>query len=171
MPDRDEGLRQAAELNRFCRDADILIAISVVSTQGTPIAGTRIRGLAEAAGFLLEEDGRFRRRDEQARTLFELASLDGAPFKADAMRSTNAPGISLELDVPRAPGGIRAFQQFRDQIRHFAQGLDGQMIDDNRRPLSPAAFDQIRGQIEAVHSAMEARGVPAGSANALRLFS
>ncbi|MBI4294151.1 MAG: hypothetical protein HY661_21950 [Betaproteobacteria bacterium] len=171
VPDPGEAARRAADIDRFCRDADILIAIGVVGGQGAPLAGTRIRGLAEAAGFLLEDDGRFRRRDEHGRVVFELASLDAQPFKADTMRSLSATGITLELDVPRAPGGIRTFEQFRDLIRHFTQGLEGQMVDDNRKPLSPAAFDQIRGQIEAVHKAMEARGLAAGSADTLRLFA
>lgn len=171
VPDALEAARQAVDIDRFCREVDILVAIGVVGAQGAPLAGTRIRGLAEAAGFLLEGDGRFRRRDEHGRVVFELASLDTQSFKSDTMRSLSATGITLELDVPRAPGGIRTFEQFRDLIRHFAQGLEGQMVDDNRKPLSPAALDQIRGQIEAVHRAMEARGLAAGSADALRLFA
>lgn len=171
VPDPGEAGRRAVDIDRFCRELDILVAIGVVGTQGAPLAGTRIRGLAEAAGFVLEDDGRFRRRDEHGRVVFELANLDAQPFKADTMRSLSAAGISVELDVPRAPGGIRTFDQFRHLIRHFAQGLDGQLVDDNRNSLSPVALDQIRGQIEAVHRAMEARGLAAGSADALRLFS
>ncbi|MBI2318071.1 MAG: cell division protein ZipA C-terminal FtsZ-binding domain-containing protein [Betaproteobacteria bacterium] len=171
VPDRADAVRRAQELDRFCREVDILVAIGVMGAQGVQLPGTRIRGLAEAAGFLLDEDGRFRRRDDKGRVVYELANLDAAPFRADSMRSLNFAGISLELDVPRAPGGIRTFEQFRELIRHFAQGLDGQLVDDNRKPLSPAALDQIRGQIEAVHRAMEARGFAAGTPEALRLFS
>jgi hypothetical protein len=171
VPDPGEAARRAAEIDRFCREVDILVAIGVIGEQGAPLAGTRIRGLAEAAGFALEDDGRFRRRDEHGRVIFDLANLDAQPFKADTMRSLSATGITLELDVPRAPGGIRTFDQFRHLIRHFAQGLEGKLVDDNRNSLSPVALDQIRGQIEAVHRAMEARGLAAGSADALRLFA
>jgi hypothetical protein len=171
VPDRDEAIGRAQELDRFCREVDILVAIGVMGARGAALPGTRIRGLAEAAGFQLEHDGRFRRRDDKGRVVYEMASLDASPFRADAMRSFNCTGISLELDVPRAPGGIRTFEQFRDLIRHFVQGLDGQLVDDNRKPLSPAALDQIRGQIEAVHRVMEERGLAAGSPDALRIFS
>ncbi len=171
LPDKDAALALAGDLDRFCREVDILVAIGIVGAQGGALAGTRIRGLAEAAGFVLEGDGRFRRRDEQGRVIFELASLDGAAFRSETMRSLSVSGISLELDVPRAPGGIGTFEQFRGLIQHFIQGLDGRLVDDNRKPMSTSALDQIRGQIEAVHKAMEARGIAAGSAEALRLFS
>jgi FtsZ-interacting cell division protein ZipA len=171
VPDREEPLKVAEQLDRFCSEMDILIAVGVASVPGAGFAGTKLRALAESAGLALEEDGRFRRRDDTGRVLYELASMEAIPFSAEGMRALSTIGITLEFDVPRAPGGIRTFEQFRDLARHLAQGLGGQLVDDNRKPLSAAAFDQIQTKVEAVHRAMDARGIAAGSPAALRLFS
>ena len=44
-------------------------------------------------------------------------------------------------------------------------------MDDNRQPVGASAFDAIGAQLQAMHGAMEARGISPGGALALRLFS
>ena len=170
VPDRSEAIARAGDLDRFCGEVDIAIAMHVVSTR-TLFAGTKIRALAEAAGLSLEVDGRFRRRDDRARVLFELGNMDRTPFRADTMRSISAAGLTLELDVPRAPETARSFEQMRDFARHLAQALDGAIVDDNRASVSAAAFDKILAQVQAVQRTMAERSIAAGSPTALRLFS
>lgn len=169
--DRDEALKKAAELDRFCADVDIQIALHVIGAEGRAFPGTQIRALAEAAGLVLEQDGRFRRRDDPGRVIFELGNREPAPFQAESMGGLSTSGLTLALDVPRAPGGIRAFEQFRDFARQLAQTLDGRIVDDNRAEIGPAAFDQIQNELAALHRAMEAKGIGAGSPLALRLFA
>jgi ZipA-like protein with FtsZ-binding domain len=53
----------------------------------------------------------------------------------------------------------------------FAASLGGQIVDDNRKPLTEAGFASIRRSLEAVYQDMEAHGVPAGSPLARRLFA
>ncbi len=142
----------------------------VVSTR-TLFAGTKIRALAEAAGLSLEDDGRFRRRDDRARVLFELGNMDRTPFRAETMRSISSAGLTLELDVPRTPEAGRSFEQLREFARHLAQALDGAIVDDNRASVSPAAFDAILAQVQAVQRTMAARSIAPGGPTALRLFS
>lgn len=171
LPDRDDALRVAAGLDSFCSEVDILIALGVAGSPENRFAGTKLRALAESAGLVLENDGRFRRRDDAGRVLYELASMDADPFTAEGMRTSSVSGITLEIDIPRAPGVIRTFELFRDLARHLAQGLGGQLVDDNRRALSAEALDQIQIKVDAVHRAMQNRGIAAGSPVALRLFS
>lgn len=170
VPDRGEAVAHATELDNFCGQVDILIAMHVVAA-ATPFPGTKVRSLAEANGLVLEDDGRFRRRDDEGRVLYELANMDATPFGAEAMRSISVSGLTLELDVPRTPDPVVAFEQFRDLIRRLAQTLEGSVVDENRAPVSPAAFDLIRTQIQSVQRAMAARAIAPGSAPALRLFS
>ena len=170
VPDRAEAMAQATELDNFCGQVDILIAMHVIAA-ATPFPGTKIRALAEANGLVLDDDGRFRRRDDEGRVLYEFANMDGTPFGAEAMRSMSVSGLTLELDVPRTPDPERAFQQFRDLARQLAQTLEGSVVDENRAPVLPAAFDLIRTQIQAVQRAMAARAIAPGTPSALRLFS
>jgi hypothetical protein len=53
----------------------------------------------------------------------------------------------------------------------FARELKARIVDDNREPLGPAAFEAIGTQLQVVHGSMEARGIAPGGALALRLFS
>jgi FtsZ-interacting cell division protein ZipA len=73
--------------------------------------------------------------------------------------------------VPRTPDPVRTFEQLRDLVRQLAQTLEGSIVDENRALISPAAFDVIRTQIQAVQHAMAARSIAPGSGLALRLFS
>jgi len=170
VPDHGEAMAHATELDNFCGKVDILIAMNVV-TVATPFPGTKVRALAEANGLVLEEDGRFRRRDDEGRVLYELANMDATPFRAEAMRSMSVSGLTLELDVPRTPDPVRAFEQFRDLVRQLAQALEASVVDEKRSPVSPAALDQIASQIQAVQRAMAARSILPGTPTALRLFS
>ena len=170
VPDRGEAMGHAAELDKFCSQVDILIAMNVVSA-AAPFPGTKVRALAEANGLVLEDDGRFRRRDEQGRVLYELANGDSTLFSAEALRSMSVSGLTLELDVPRTPDPVRAFEQFRDLVRQLAQVFEGSVVDENQATVLPAAFDRILTQVQTVQRAMAARSIAPGTPSALRLFS
>lgn len=166
--DTAAALARAEGLDKFCGDVDIQVAVHIA---GKDFAGTKIRALSEAAGFTLDEDGRFRRRDDENRVLFVMANDEATPFSPDGMKSLVTSSVSLELDVPRAPGGSRAFSQFREIAEQFAGALGGTIVDDRRSRLTPASFDRIGEQLESVRKDMDAHGVRAGGALALRLFS
>src|SRR6266545_3615294 len=163
------GATDAEELAAFGgaieRAAASVGALATVSDPAE-LQGTQLAGLAEAAGFRLDEpDGKFRLRDEAGRVICALANFE--PTSLNNALSTR--GVTLELDVPRTPYG--AFARFRDSAQMFARGLNARIVDDNREPVGPAAFDAIGTQLQAVHGSMEARGIAPGGALALRLFS
>jgi hypothetical protein len=169
VPDPRAAIAKAGELDRFCGEVDFRVAVHIVS-DATPFTGARLEGLAKTAGFELDRaDGKFRRRDKYGRILCALLNFDPAPFSIDRLKSLSTHGVTLELDVPRTPRG--AFEQFRDTARLLAERLSARIVDDNRQPLGPAAFDAIGARVQAVHTSMEARGIVPGGALALRLFS
>jgi len=169
VPDPAPAVAKAKELDRFCSEVDIRIAVHILS-DATPFSGTRLGGLSKAAGFKFDNsDGKFRRRDEDGRVICALANFEPNPFSVDSLNSLLTHGVTLELDVPRTPRG--AFAQFRDSAQLFARELNARIVDDNRQPLGPAAFDAIGAQLQAIHRSMEAHGIVPGGALALRLFS
>jgi hypothetical protein len=168
--DPGPALARAVELDRFCNEVDIQIALNLVST-GEPFGGSKLRSLAEAGGLVLETDGKFRRRDQSGRTLYELANLEPAAFDDASLAALTFGGLTVQLDVPRAPGAERTFRQFREFVHQLARSLGASIVDDNRRLLAPSAFDTIETQLRSVYEAMEARGFGAGGRQALRLFS
>jgi FtsZ-interacting cell division protein ZipA len=171
VPDPEEALAQAASLDGFCADVDVQIGLNVIATATQPFAGTKLRALAEAGGLRLGDDGVFRRFDDQGHELFSMVNGDDAPFRPDALRTLASQGVMVMLDVPRAPGSASTFRLYLDFAHQLEQALGGMLVDDHKKPIGQAALERIGRQLERIYTAMEARGIPAGSPAAQRLFS
>ncbi|MGH8699890.1 MAG: cell division protein ZipA C-terminal FtsZ-binding domain-containing protein [Burkholderiales bacterium] len=170
-PDPQASLKVGRELDAFCAQVDVAIGVNVIAPEGGTFAGTRIRALAESAGFKLEPDGVFRFRNELRQTLFTLDNHEPAPFLPESIKGISTHGITLLLDVPRVAHGIEALEQMLKIASGLAAGLGGRVVDDNRAALSEAGMARIREQLRSIHAAMAQHNVPAGGARALRLFS
>jgi len=117
------------------------------------------------------KDGRFHRLSEGGAELFGLANVEPMPFHAETMRGLATQGVTVFLDVPRAPAAAMTFRAYVEFARKAEQSLGGTLVDDNHKPINQAALDAIAMRLEAIHKTMTARGVVAGGAVALRLFS
>ncbi|MBS1160960.1 MAG: putative ZipA related protein, involved in cell division [Proteobacteria bacterium] len=161
----------AAEIDRFCAAVDLEIGINLVS-RGSAFAGTKIRALAEAAGMVLGIDGLFTRYDDEGHAQFSLQNYESTQFSADTVRTLSTHGLTFLLDVPRVDHGERVFGQMAELAKRFAEALQGALVDDNRQPLSDSQLEHIRREfIGKPQATMASFGLPAGSAQALRLFS
>lgn len=170
LPAKGEALVQAAELDRFCAGVDIQIGVNVVA-RDIAFAGTRLRGLAEAAGLELMGDGCFHARDELGNSTFVLSNLEPNLFVADGMRTLSTKGVTLMLDVPRVAEGVRVFERMMSLAQQLAEALNGAVVDDNRSPFGDKAVGLIRAQIEQFQGQMAEYGIAPGSVLAQRLFS
>ncbi|HQT25102.1 MAG TPA: cell division protein ZipA C-terminal FtsZ-binding domain-containing protein, partial [Burkholderiales bacterium] len=168
-PDISEAHSRAIQLDKFCAEVDMLIGINVMSRGEETFAGTKIRGLAEAAGFRLETDGTFRYFDEHGTHLFSLCNHEPAVFLPDGIRHLSTHGITFLLDVPRVAHGKQAFDQMISLAKSFAGTLGGVIVDDKRLMLNDAGFDKIRKLLQEIRAKMEGRQIPPGSERALRL--
>jgi FtsZ-interacting cell division protein ZipA len=79
--------------------------------------------------------------------------------------------LTLLLDVPRQPDGVRVFDQMVAAGRQLATALGGALVDDNRVPVSQTGLEQIRSQLRSIYGQMQARGITPGGPEALRLFA
>jgi len=149
-------LANAVELDAFCAEVDVQIGISLVAA--ATFAETKFRGLAEANGFVREDDGVFRRRDDNG---LELLTL----------RQSAPAAVSMMLDVPRVPREAAVFGLMAHCARTLAKGLDARIVDDNQRVLDDAMLAKIGQGVAGIHGRMEAAGMPAGGPLALRLFA
>ncbi|PTD98019.1 cell division protein ZipA [Pseudothauera lacus] len=170
LPARAETLARAAELDRFCAEVDVQIGVNVIS-QNQPFVGTKLRGLAEAQGLVLGDDGSFHAQDDDGNTLFTLGNLEPTLFSAESLRSLQSAGITLVIDVPRVLNGAQAFDRMMQCANLLADALGGVVVDDNRHPFGSEAASMIRSQIAQFHAHMGKHEIPAGGALALRLFS
>jgi hypothetical protein len=170
-PDTNAALKAARELDAFCANVDVAIGVNVIAQEGGAFAGTRIRALAESAGFKLGPDGIFHFRDEHRHILFTLDNHEPAPFLPESIKGISTHGVTLLLDVPRVAHGLDALEQMLGIAGGLAAGLGGRVVDDNRALLTEAGAERIEEQLRSIHAAMAQHGVPAGGARALRLFS
>lgn len=169
MPARTEVLERAIELDRFCADVDIQIAVNIAAKDGS-FAGTKIRGLAEAAGLTLHADGAYHAQDDDGRTLYTLSNQEAAAFSAEQLRNLYTTGITVALDVPRAPDPVASFDKMVAFAQKLANTMNGVLVDDNRVLLSERSISLIRGQVAQFDQQMERQGIPAGGEVAQRLF-
>ena len=66
----------------------------------------------------------------------------------------------------------RVFMQMAELAKRFAETLHGTLVDDNRQALSDVQLEHIRREyIGKPQAVMASYSLPAGSAQALRLFS
>ncbi len=170
LPSRNDVLKRAGEIDRFCAGVDIQIGVNLVAA-GAPFAGTKLRGLTEAAGMTLREDGMFHADDDAGATLFMLSNLEAVPFSAEEMKALTTHGVTFTLDVPRVAGGPLVFDRMIALAKQFSDSLGGTLVDDNRTPLSDSALDVIHDKIVEVEQRMAEQGLVAGGTQALRLFS
>jgi hypothetical protein len=170
LPSRQAALQTAAELDQFCASVDIQIGINVIS-QGQPFQGTKLRALAEAAGMVIDAQGRFVRCDDDGNVLYTVLNQEASGFSAESMRTMTTHGLTFLLDVPRVSHGERVFNQMVDLARRFADVLKGVLVDDNRRPLNEGSLEPIRRQVGQFQALMAVENMHAGDPLTRRLFS
>lgn len=171
VPDVAAETARAETLDRLCADVDVQVGLTILKQEPASIAGTRLRGVAEAAGFRLASGGRFEwAADDTGAVLYTLQNVRNEPFTVDTLRLSATHGVVMVLDVPRVAEPARVFDQMKLAAKRMAHTLDGELVDDNRRPLDDAALALTRQQVQGAADALRECGVEPGSARALALF-
>jgi FtsZ-interacting cell division protein ZipA len=172
VPDLAQETTRAESLDRLCAELDVQIGLTVQMPEPASIPGTRLRGVAEAAGFHLSPAGRFEFvNDDTGAVLYTLQNLRPDAFSAEMLRLTATNGVVFLLDVARLTDPVRTFDQMKLAAKRMATTLGAELVDDNRRPLDDAALATIREQVEAAADALSTVHIEPGSPRALALFS
>lgn len=174
LPDMTETVANARELDAFAAGSDVQLGVNVIS-DGAPWSAAYVQSVATQDGLVLSRDGtRFIRYHANAegvqRPLFALQFGD-TNFLRDDLTVKGGGQITLLLDVPQADQGGKPFKTVCEYGYSLAQRMGAQLVDDNMRPLTEASFVAIFNQLETLYQKLEARGMPAGSPVAARLFS
>ena len=174
LPDMTETVANARELDGFAAGADVQLGVNVIS-DGAPWSAAYVQTVATQDGLVLSRDGtRFIRYEPGAdgvqKPLFTL-QFGETNFLRDDLTLNAGRQITLLLDVPQAPQSIKPFKTVCEYGYSLAQRMGAQLVDDNMRPLTEASFVAIFNHLEKLYEKLEARGMPAGSPVAVRLFS
>jgi hypothetical protein len=167
-----EEAQRAEALDRLCAELDMQIGLTVRKSPPATIAGTRLRGVAEAAGFRLSPTGRFEWvQDDTGAVLFTLQNVTDEAFTAESLRAGATAGVVFLLDVPRVADPPRAFDQMKLAAKRMAQTVGGELVDDNGRLLNDAGLAAIREQVAGGDAALRRYNIEPGSPRALKLFA
>jgi FtsZ-interacting cell division protein ZipA len=167
--DPASAAQAARALFEFCSSVDVAIGLNVTAS-GSGFAGTKLRGLIEAAGFRAMPDFSYVLADDNGTTLCTLTSGEGGGLDPQMLKSQPVHAITLQIDVPRTPGTLAQFERTVTIARQFAQALQGKVVDDSGRVLDEASIGRIRTQLSAMVKAMRAHGIEPGDAMARRVF-
>jgi hypothetical protein len=159
---------RARELDQFCADTDIEVAVNVVGQLGATFSVARVKALALDNGLSETASGELIRYLPDGSPGFVIRRFEDAHAKANASYYT---GLTFALDLPQVPDAPRVLAEMVAVAQAFAGTLGGQLVDDNRRALTEGGLASIRRTLEGIFQKMEAHGVPAGGSLAQRLFS
>lgn len=170
IPDRDQVLAIARNIDEFCAGVDVQLGVKIVGAN-EPMTGARLRELAEAAGLTLLDDGAFHYLDVNGVSRFTLANIGAERFDSASLESLATHGVTLSMDVPRVPDGPTAFDALIAVARPLTDALGGILVDAQGNPLTMEMIGTIRAKIVQLQGLMAQQQIVAGSPRALRLFS
>jgi len=159
---------RALELDRFAAEVDIEVAVNVVGQFGATFSLARVKSIALAQGLAETGSGDLVSHAPDGSVAWAIRRFEREGARHESAYAT---GLSFALDVPHVADGPAAFDEMVELAQSVAATLGGELVDDNRKPLTAAGIAAIRRSIEQVAGQMQAHGVPAGSAAARRLFS
>lgn len=160
--------QRARDLDAFCAEADIEVAVNVIGQFGATFPVSRVKSLALEHGLSETASEELVSFAPDGTREFVIRRFDDAAHKASPSYYS---GITFALDVPQVPEPAAVLGDMVQLAAAFVASLAGQLVDDNRRPLSDAGLASIARSVEKVAMDMDAHGVPAGSPLARRLFA
>ena len=172
--DVDVAMARAQRVDTFCADTDIEIAVNVIGKSGVTFAVTKVRGLAESSGMSALESGEYVLRDEHGNVLVTLRNIEpGEPagIKRAGGVSGYLTGLTFALDVPRTVDADRVFERMFVLALKFADVLQGEVVDDNKKILTANGRKVITDTIVHIMAKMEAQSISPGGSVALRLYA
>jgi len=164
-----DAMQRAIELDQFCIEVDQMISVHIAQGE-TPIHGTKFKGLAEANGMILKDDGKFHFYANEA-LLFTALDTNNVPFTAESLRNNVLKSVTFQIEIPKVTNCEQVFSQMIAIVQKMASSLNATMVDDNQKPLGDLQIEKIRQQLKVIHATMVARGIMPGSPASMRLFN
>ena len=171
LPDMLTVVQRARELDQFAAAHDAQLTLTV-----------RARRAAWNPGYVMQHAARlgFVPGALPGRMVLPASAPGAAPvlvlqFETQAALSDDPElavlrEVRLTLEATHVERGEQPYRRLRELSNALAAAMDGWVSDDAGQALDPAALEHIGGELEMLYEALEARGFPAGSAQARRLF-
>jgi FtsZ-interacting cell division protein ZipA len=172
--DFDEALVAAEDLDRFRKEHDLILVLSIVARSENGLTMAAVHREAEKLDLYYSEDKIYHRirknSDNQEDVLFSMANMfnPGELPKNDADMHTGGLTFFMRLSAVSKPVDV-----YTDMIKtatSLASRLNGILVDQETRPVNKSMTISQTKFILKLASNMDARCIPAGSKLAKRLF-
>ncbi len=157
IPAMGTVLARARDLDATCAQLDAQIGVNVDAPEA--IDPARLAAIAPSLSIIERGSHRYVRPGSQGEAVFSVSFSD-APNR-----------LTFLLDVPRSPPTLDPWVQMIECASDCAKRLGARLADDGGRDLNAAALAQIGRQLEQRYESLDAIGLPAGSAFALKVFN
>ena len=161
----------AQALDAFCLEVDKTIGFHILNGAGGRFTGTKFRGLAEANGLALGDDGAFYSKSANGQPLFKIINMENNPFNTDMLKSIALKGVTFQMEIAITEHCTETFNAMVLVAKNMASALSASLVDDHQRELTDAKIEKIKQQLRLIQVQMTVKGIPPGSQVALRLFS
>jgi len=165
-----EPLEFAQALDAFCLEVDKTIGFHILNGAGGRFTGTKFRGLAEANGLALKDDGAFYAKSKNGQSAFKVINLENNPFGVDMLKSVALKGVTFQMEIALTESCTETFNSMVLMAKSMAHSLSATLVDDHQRELNDAKIEKIRQQLRLIQVQMTVKGIAPGSPVALRLF-
>ena len=172
--DFDEGIAHALELDRFRKDVDRILIVSLIARSENGLTMAAIHREAEKLGLRYSEEKIYERvrinADNQAEVLFSMANMfkPGDLVKDDQDIKTS--GLTLFMRLVSVTSPVDVYTDMIKTARSLANRLNAILVDQETRPVNESMIMSETKAIMKIAVSMDAREIPAGSNLARRLF-
>lgn len=167
-----DAAQRAIALDEFCVEVDQIVSVHLLQGEAL-IHGTKFRGIAEANGMVLLDDGKFHYVAEHQSDIiaYTLFSADNQPFTSESLRNGIVKAATFQFEIPKVTNSEQVFNQMILIAQKMASSLNARLVDDRQKPLGDLQMQKIRQQLKIIHAKMVARGIMPGSPDSFRLFN
>ena len=171
LPDMRAQVEHARELDEFARRCDAQLNFTVRARRAVWSVGF-VRQCAAGLGFVSAAvPGSMVLPADGGRQALLTLSFDRRAALSDDPQQATVREVTLGLDVPQVEQRLQPFARLCELAQALAQALEGELCDEAGQPLQPEFFTGIAQELDVLYQMLESSGLPAGSAQARRLFS
>lgn len=135
---------------------ELVLILYLVHPEGAHFHGADLLAVLQRLGFTFGEMNIFHHHGpeehatQSGEPVFSIANLvEPGVFDLDQLPITSLPGLSLFMRLPGPLDGRVAFEFMLSLAHRLSEGLQGQLLDEQRRPLTQETLLALRHRIES----------------------
>jgi FtsZ-interacting cell division protein ZipA len=172
--DFDEALTYAKDLDRFRKEMDIILVVSIVARSENGLKMNAVHREAEKLGLYYSKDKIYHRirknADNRADVLFTMANMfkPGELPKDDLDMHTG--GLTLFMRLVAVSNPVDVYTDMMETAANLAKRLNGILVDQETAPINQSMTVKQTKMIMKMVGEMKSREIKPGSDLANRLF-